>query len=185
VSQPADAFARLCRLAARLSQPDADEDARWFVAAVREYESGAPHGRTLDDAFGLRPRVGQTSWWEHELLQERGALIREAAKYFPAIKSRRKKADEISRALSRYRSGDWRRHRAYTTPPEELCNALHGVLFRLLKLDVALGATIVRDALNVANLGAVYVGQRSRDAQLEADEETHGTVSAHGKTEIA
>jgi hypothetical protein len=160
-------------------QRDPDGDAAWFLAALQEFETGAPYQqrRTLDDILGLKLAPGETGWWEAEKLARRDALLRQIrARYFPTL-SQRAAAQAIRDALTRYETTQWKKHSAFTSVP-----TLRGIdveLFKLLKLRVPLSFGTIRPLLDVANHEAVFVGQPSPDTlpKLEAPpaEDTHGS----------
>jgi hypothetical protein len=133
----ATAINRLRAIAARLRD---DPDAPWFAACVAEYQSGAPHGLTLEDAFGLRP-----GWWRLEAIERRDEILREiAARHFPALKARAA-AGEIAGRIERYRTATWRRDRGIMSPAT--ADPLRIRLHRLLKLDLPIGFSTIRRAL--------------------------------------
>jgi hypothetical protein len=141
----AGTIAKLRGIAAGLRKDDPDRE--WFTACLAEYESGARHGLTLDAAFGLRLRAGQTSWWDTESCGRRDELLRIiAGKYFPGL-GNRAAARSILRETTRYEAAGWRQHRAFKSPPPALAGTLHGALFSLLKVGEPLSEGTARRAL--------------------------------------
>lgn len=133
---------RLRAIAGRLIERD-DPEAAWFSAVLQEYEAGARHGMTLEQAFGLACAPGERPWWHAEACERRDALLRDLAeRQFPAL-SARGAAEAIVTALTRYETTAWRRDRAYLSPPE----GLRGDLFRLLRLEAPLSEGTIRRAL--------------------------------------
>lgn len=66
---------RLRRIAGSLKRENVD--AAWFVAALAQYESGAPLGMSMEAAFGLAcSSRGQRPWWALEARRRRDELIR-------------------------------------------------------------------------------------------------------------
>jgi hypothetical protein len=122
-------------------------DAAWFSAALQEYEAGARFGIAFDHTLGLRPGIGQTSWWEAEAIDKRDDLIRIiAARHFPGI-SRRSAADAIIREAKRYETTAWRSHRAYWSAPDSLIGTLRAHLFDLMKLGLPITRRVAERAL--------------------------------------
>jgi hypothetical protein len=141
VSNSAAAIDRLRAIAARLGD---DSDAQWFAACLAEYESGAPHGVTMEHAFGLAcSSPGERPWWVIEAQSRRDELVRCIdAQRFGSLPVRTA-ARDFWAALSRYESSAWRRDRSYTSPTDRS----HADLFRLLKLDAPLSEATIRRVL--------------------------------------
>jgi hypothetical protein len=83
---PGEAITLLRRIGAALidaQHPDAPD----FAARLAEYVTGAPHGVTLGQAFGLEGTGAP--WWQLEQRQERDRLVRElAGRHFPGLPAR-------------------------------------------------------------------------------------------------
>ena len=67
------------------------------------------------------------------LLDERRALLVEAARFYPGL-SQRETARRLRIALQRYQLGRWRRTRADLTCPKDHAGKLTGVLWMLLRV---------------------------------------------------
>lgn len=143
MSDGAAAIAKLRTIAARLVERD-DPEAAWFAAGLAEYEAGAAHGLTLDDALGLACRgPGERPWWAIEAQQRRDELIRAIdAQRFGHLPAR-KAARDLWADVSRYEASAWRRDRVYTTAPLRP----RGDLFRLLRLNAPLSEATIRRVL--------------------------------------
>lgn len=156
----ASSIARLRVVAARFLEHD-DPDAAWFCAALQEYEAGAVHGLTLDQALGLRAGPGERPWWQTEALGRRNDILRGiAARYFPG-RSAKAAAEAITSAAQRYEAAGWRRHRAFMVPPAEIGGTLRGELFYLLKTGAPLSVRTVERALRHETHDSVAHGEAS------------------------
>ena len=67
------------------------------------------------------------------LIDERAALLREAARFYPGL-SQRETARLIRVALSRYQGARWQRERADLTCPVQHAGKLTAVLWKLLRV---------------------------------------------------
>ena len=157
----------LRNIAARLIE-QGDPDGEWFMAALQEYVAGAPVKLTLDQALGLRPRRGETPWWEAETRDRRDELIRSTAKKWYPGRSYRALAEIFFRDLQRYEAGSWRQHRALRSPPETLAGTVRAELFWLLKVGSKITERIIRDVL--AGEMPVLTGHEAGDASPTATE---------------
>lgn len=85
------------------------------------------------------------------VLDERGKLLVEAARFFPGC-SDRETARQLHAALSRYRDGRWRRDRAEALCPSQHRGKLTATLWMILKTtpDVLVAERTIRRALAAA-----------------------------------
>ena len=98
------------------------------------------HPLVPDRSHGRTPAV-------QLLIDERNALIREAAQFYPGFRDR-EVARELLIALARYRNGRWRRDCVETTCPAQHRGKLVQVLWLILKtLDAIPSDRTVRTAL--------------------------------------
>jgi hypothetical protein len=96
--------------------------------------------------------VGQRSPQTLLLIDERDALLVEAARFFPAC-SDREIARRLRIALQRYRDGRWQRDRADLTCPVQHSGKLAGVCWKLLKTrDAVPSERTIRAALSQAEV---------------------------------
>jgi hypothetical protein len=87
------------------------------------------------------------------VLDERGKLLIEAAKFFPGA-SDREIARQLRIALARYRDGRWRRDRAELTCPPQHRGKLVQVLWMILKTkDVPVAERTMRRILGAPTRG--------------------------------
>jgi hypothetical protein len=95
--------------------------------------------------------VGQRSPATLLALDERDALLREAARRFYADLSHREAARLIRIALVRYRAGRWRRTRADLTYPPEHRGRIEAVLWMILRTrDHVASERLIRAVLSRA-----------------------------------
>jgi hypothetical protein len=80
----------------------------------------------------LRPGPGCRTPATLLLIDERDALLVEAARHFPGL-SHREIARRLRTAIQRYQSGRWRRTRTELTCPPEHRGRLEAVLWAILK----------------------------------------------------
>jgi hypothetical protein len=167
-----NAMNRLRALAGRLTAAE-HVDGQWFAACLAEFESGAPHGSTLADAFGFQLAPGERPWWVVEAYIRRDALIRAIAlRWYPGC-SDRAAVTALVRALARYRATGWRRDRAYKSPPAELLSTVQADMFNLLKIGAPLSPGTIRRAL--AHGAGVFLSQQLAEDAVQPIEVRHGT----------
>lgn len=86
------------------------------------------------------------------LIDERDALLREVARFFPGC-SDREIARRLHIALLRYRDGRWQRERADLTCPKAHAGRLTAVLWAILKTrDYVPSERLIRAALSGAEV---------------------------------
>ena len=75
------AITNLSEIAALLERQGAECEplASWFRACLSQYMTGAQHGQTLEQAFGLALAPGEPPWWLLDARVRRDELILEAA----------------------------------------------------------------------------------------------------------
>lgn len=155
---PIALFRRVVRL---LEVSDDDPAAAaWFIAAAREYEAGAPYGRTIGHTLELEGDRRATGWWEQEALHRRNTMLREIRdRHFRQL-SIRNASKAISGAVAHYSAGRWKLHRCDVAPPAN-ADALTLDLFALMRLQEQLaprrprvpilGSAAVRSVLAIAS----------------------------------
>ncbi|KQQ29426.1 hypothetical protein ASF53_19535 [Methylobacterium sp. Leaf123] len=102
---------------------------------VRLYLEGADQGVSLDAAFDLDRRPGQSPWWRLEALGRRDAAIRALASRYFAGRSVALQAAQIRIALDIYASGLWRFDRRNSEPPKHYIGTPKVVLFDILRVS--------------------------------------------------
>ena len=105
----------------------------------------------FDDAVPLDGRGRRTPRLLRQL-NERDALIRQAARFYPGV-SDREAARQIRTKLLRYQQGAWRRERAEALCPPRHADKLTALLWRLLK---------VRDAVPSERTIRMVLGRSSQ-----------------------
>jgi hypothetical protein len=94
--------------------------------------------------------VGQRSPSTLLRIDERDALLRQAARFYPGC-SDREVARRLRVALLTYQTGRWRRTRADLTCPKEHAGKLAGVLWAILKVrDFVPSERLIRAVLSRA-----------------------------------
>lgn len=174
----AAAIDRLRGIAARLRDRE-DEAAEWFLTCLQEYEAGAPHGLTLDAAFGFRLNPGESAWYELEARTKRDTLLRVMRqRYFGGL-SDRAAAAALAKKISRYEASDWRRDHKFKIRPT--LTGLQACLFALLKIAQPLGASTIRRAL--AHELPLLVSHEAEEHSAATHEERHGIYGDETETE--